>query len=590
MAPKPSDPNIKSGMGCLVLFALPFASVGCFGLFMVFYTLWSWQAMKSWVEVPAHILSTELHQSRDSEGGTTYRVTATYSYEFDGYPYTSKTVTPVSGSDNIGKFHQKTYRKLKRYRDSNQATVCYVNPSNPTKAILFRDLRLGMLAMFGLFGLTFGGVGFGMIGFAIFSSRTAKQQDALKSEHSEQPWMWKEDWASGQIKSGTKTRLWFSIIFATFWNLVSSPIIFIVPQELDDGNKAVLIALLFPLVGLGLIAWAMREIWNWKKYGISTFEMMSVPGVLGGSIAGLVHTNVNLAPEHGFDIKLNCINRITTGSGKSRSTHEKVLWQDKKIIKREMLESDRTRSAIPISFQIPYDQPNSNDENSDNEIIWRLEVRAEVEGLDYKAQFAVPVFKTDDSNPDFNPEDQDLSAYEKAPDIEQLMQQEQLRSEPIANGGTRYIFPMARHLGMMFSIAIFTAFWTGGVVFLCFVSMAGDAVMAIMPMMIAFVFAMFDLIFILLMLDIWFGKTIVEVQPGQITIRGGYFAKGKTHRLTPDQIEKFHHIQNFSSGSTLYYKLMLKTTDGKDIPLGKNVKDKHLVQHLLKEMESEIRR
>ena len=71
----------RAAAGCLALFALPFAAVGVFGLYLALSTLWTWTRTQSWVEVPAQIQSLDLeeHQGDDS---TTYKVCATYRYSF----------------------------------------------------------------------------------------------------------------------------------------------------------------------------------------------------------------------------------------------------------------------------------------------------------------------------------------------------------------------------------------------------------------------------------------------------------------------------------------------------------------------------
>src|ERR671911_331306 len=50
---------------------------------------------------------------------------------------------------------------------------------------------------FGLFALTFGGVGIGGIGAVVAGRRTLKAQEALQASHPESPWLWRGGWGSG---------------------------------------------------------------------------------------------------------------------------------------------------------------------------------------------------------------------------------------------------------------------------------------------------------------------------------------------------------------------------------------------------------
>ena len=189
---------------------------------------------------------------------------------------------------------------------------------------------------------------------------------------------------------------------ALFWNLISSPLWFVIPGEmLQKGNRLALFGLLFPLVGLGLAAWALYTVLQRRKYGQSVLQMAAVPGVLGGELAGVVRTAAHIQPEAGFHVSLSCIQQTTSGSGDNRSTHAEILWQDEQVIVRQLGQSDADPSAIPVLFAIPYNCRPTDDANSDNQTIWRLKVAAAVPGIDYAAAFDVPVFKTPQSDPHF---------------------------------------------------------------------------------------------------------------------------------------------------------------------------------------------
>ena len=54
---KVNSPSTKAGMGCLLLFALPFAAVGVAMLAMVASELWTWRAAQLWIETSATLLA-----------------------------------------------------------------------------------------------------------------------------------------------------------------------------------------------------------------------------------------------------------------------------------------------------------------------------------------------------------------------------------------------------------------------------------------------------------------------------------------------------------------------------------------------------
>ncbi|MDH3718076.1 MAG: DUF3592 domain-containing protein [Planctomycetota bacterium] len=311
----------------LILFALPFAGIGVFATVMVARALWTWNDMRSWVPRPATILHAEL-ETRRGDDSSSYLAIARYEYEFKGRKYQGTRVGVHTRADSVGSFHQKAADQLKQHQKSGQPFTCYVDPGHPANSVLYRHIRIELLGFCALFALLFGGVGFGLLFWSIYSVKLERKENALVARHADQPWMWKPDWSAGQIKSSTKTAMFVALAFATFWNLISAPVVFFVPGEVRQGNHLALLALIFPLVGAGLMIWALRSVLQWLKYRDSVFQMASVPGVIGGQLAGVVRTRRNLNPPDGFRVTLSCINRVTTGSGKNRSTSERVVWQD----------------------------------------------------------------------------------------------------------------------------------------------------------------------------------------------------------------------------------------------------------------------
>ena len=188
-----------------------------------------------------------------------------------------------------------------------------------------------------------------------------------------------------------------------------------------EGNRFALLGLFFPAIGLLLACWAIVAVRRWRKFGQSVFQMASVPGVIGGQLAGVIRTATKIRPEGGFHLTLSCVQRVTTGSGDDRKTTEEVLWQDEQVIAHELLSDMAEESAVPVVFQVPYNCRPTDKTNSDDQTLWRLKATAEVPGLDYAMTFEVPVFKTPESDPNFAPDRQALAAYAAPADPERKL-------------------------------------------------------------------------------------------------------------------------------------------------------------------------
>ena len=391
----------------VLLFSFPFIGIGLFIGYSAVSCVVKWQAMKSWTEVPATIQTVDLdvkhktshHRGRTSSS-TTYKVTANYIYNYEGQSYTGSRVTMHSGSDSFS-YHKEIYTELSRCKESGQTFHCYVNPENPSQAILFRVPRWETVYSYFAFMLLFGGIGVGMFSVSLRNRYNEKLENKLMLQYPSEPWLWKKEWRDGRISSNSKLKMASAIAVALIWNLITSIGCFFLFEEFRGGNYLALVFLIFPIVGIGLAIWAVKLILRWLKYGQSTFEMETTPGVIGGVLRGRIHTKVNIKPQDGFHLTLSCINRITTGSGKHRKTREHVRWQDTSNIAYEQYEYDPSRSVIPVLFKIPYESHETNDDDPKNKIFWRLKISAKVPGVDYAASFEIPVFRTSESSKDF---------------------------------------------------------------------------------------------------------------------------------------------------------------------------------------------
>lgn len=559
----------STGLGCLFLFALPFAGVG---VFMGFLTIWSvadWFSMRSWVPVDAELVSVDLEESRGSDS-TTYEVTASYRYTYDGRQYIGLRVGLHTGSDSIGGYQRDTYRKLAARR--GKTVVCFVDPDEPSRAVLDRNLRYERLGFYLLFVVLFGGAGFGLMAGGIHGSRKAKRERELKALHPDEPWLHNEEWQTGRIRSSNKAAFLATAIFAAVWNMISMPMVFFLRDEIfDPDNRLALVALLFPVVGVGLAVWAVRSFFRWQKFGESVFEMSTMPGVLGGPLEGTIRPSTAIHAGGGFDVTLSSIHKYRSGTGKNRRTREKVLWQ-----KSYRAGLDPSHGGIPVSFYVPYECEPTDVDEPDNQKIWRVEVTADVVGVDYHAQFEVPVFRTEHSSPEpMEPGDLTPPPTRIEYPLEQKLKKSGARVEPTPEG-RRYVFPMARNPGSALALSGFFAVWTGITAGLWY----SDA-----PRFFPWVFGFFDALILWGVLDFWFHSSRIEVRPGRLRFASGLFG-GRERELTGTDVEEIATKRGTQSGNTLYYQLQIRERGGRSHTAAKRLADLDTAERLAKEIES----
>lgn len=568
-----SSKSSKFGIGCLILFALPFAAVGAGMAGWAGYDIYSWQRMKTWTEVPAKILQLDLDEHRGDDS-TTYKVTARYRYEIDGTTYYSERVAISAGADNIGSFHQDLYDAL-RAQWREDLAVCYVNPQDPKEAVLSRDLRWGMLAFKGLFGLIFGGVGIGLMAAGFAGGRKMASMAQQRATHPDEPWRW-DTQATGIIPSGGKGGVIAAWIFAAFWNAISMPAA--VMAYLDgvfSRDPVALLILLFPLVGSGLLAGAVYVTLKHLKYGISELRMAEFPAVLGGALRGVIHIPRTLEPQDGFLLKFSCIEETVSGSGKNRKTHTKTLWQDTRSLARPA-QSGPDGTDIPVLFALPYDMP-ATGELGEAKIYWTLEVHAPTAGVDYSADFKVPAYKTEASRADFKLDEELLTPFLEEGQEDRELAAARVFIDEGVNGSLAIRIPAPRNVTMAIMATLFGTVFAGvgyGVGML----IDDDS---IMTTLFGLLFFGIGALMLFWSLKLWFEGWSIQTGQGALRIRGGLFTLGALHELRATDVESIDAYSNTSVGNTMLYNIRLTTTAGKKIHLAKLLPNQRLAQRLI---------
>jgi hypothetical protein len=425
-----------------------------------------------------------------------------------------------------------------------------------------------------VFALVFGSVGIGGIIAAFAGRRRSDAQQAMRHAHADSPWLWRPDWAASRVEDGSRTTASFAWFFAIFWNLISLPAGFFgVREAVDKGNHAALLALLFPAIGVGLLVWAVRAWLRYRRYGISRFELATLPGVIGHSLAGTVRMTEPLRPEGGFQVTLTCLRRHTTGSGKNRSTSESVLWQEDRRVMG-------TGASIPLTFAIPADALPSDDSNPNDRRIWRLGVSADVPGVDYGSSFEVPIFRTAASDTPRTPAEDQAARDPEAPAF--YRQPPTSRIEVTSNRrGTEILYPAARNPAAAASLTVFFAIWCSAI----WATIHFGA-----PILFPIAFGLFGILLLIGLLDTWLKVTRVTVEPGQVTVATGYLTTGAGRTTSSEEIADVVPRITMQAGATPYYDVTIVRKDGKKVSAGSAVRDKREAEWLAATVKEALRR
>jgi len=377
-----------------ILFGLPFFAVGLFMLYSIITTFYQAQSATKWAVVPAQILDARLDSSY-SDGSTSYEAKATYQYQYQGRFYTNSKVGLGAmfgdgGSDNIGSYQEDMGHKLQRMYNNNQPIDVFVNPNNPSEAVIDPQIRWAMVGFKLVFVIIFGGVGFGII---IYGVKSACPADAKDPKYQLQPWLADKNWQTSVIRSDAKMTLYVAWGFAIFWNAISSFIPFVIYDEAIKGsNQGAWFAVIFPLIGLGLLYWAVKETLKWRKFGITPLTMHPFPGEIDGDVAGFIDIKIPYQRNVQYKVKLHNLYTWVSGSGKNRSRHEEIKWAAEDQTRPSEMGNAGTR--ISFRFKVPAAVNESDVTNkSQSYYFWRLNVSADMPGVDFDRNFTIPVYR-----------------------------------------------------------------------------------------------------------------------------------------------------------------------------------------------------
>lgn len=351
-------------------------------------------AAESWVTTPCRVLQAEV-RSHDSDDGTTYSIYILYRYEFNGQTYKSDRYEFVGGSSSG---YRGKARTVALYEAASNP-VCYVNPDNPSEAVLKRGFHAKLLLA--LFPLPFLLIGVGGL-TATLRGKIAVRGGTTKPWLAQQPARALNDLAilrgtdSGRAvltpKLSAKSKFIGITLVAVFWNGIVS--IFVVSKINDfrHGDSSwfgLLFLLPFVAVGLGLIGGAVYQLlamFNPRP----TLELSSSVIPLGGAAELSWSFSRQTHRIHELTVTLRGVEEAKYRRGTSTYTDRNTFYE---------MELHRTPDAHEIAsgqvgFVLPQDTMHSF-EAENNKILWSLDLHGHIKGWpDVKESFQITVTPT----------------------------------------------------------------------------------------------------------------------------------------------------------------------------------------------------
>lgn len=579
-------------------------------------TYFTWIEMKEWNATQAKIVDAS---------GENNRVSATYQYEVAGNKYRGERVSVANFKDNIGSYHTEMRGYLTEKRRTGQPMTIWFDPNNPVDSVIDRDMRWGLFTLMTAFcsvfitlglvvaiaslkgkGATHGSPRFRLAemrqswkaaqasgeyssGFIDYVKSGLHRRSLTPSEYSDpglQPWLGNPHWQTSRIRSDAKRGMYFMWLFAIVWSVMTSPLLFVLGDELKQENYAALLGLLFPLVGIFLLKKAWNLTREWRRFGIIELEMDPFPGAIGGHVGGRLLIEGTYQNDSRYNVELACVHSYVSGSGKNRSRRESVLWSENGAAHSTITASSSgTGTRLSFRFDVPDNLPGSDVGQSGDYYLWRIKLSSDIPGANLDRDYNIPVFRTEDrtSSVQHDVSGQAAKIRAKAAEVSQMalsagqLDQTALdRSVRFSEHGgvSRFYYPMFRNKALTLIAFIFAA----GFGFASY-SMAtefGGGVMGIVVMIFSIPFAIVGLLATIAAIYLPLNNLRVIIGKGTLQVtRRLFIVPIKRHQLATYDIARLEVERSGSTGQgskkVVHFKISAHTKHKNKITIAEDV-------------------
>lgn len=258
--------------------------------------------------------------------------------------------------------------------------------------VMNKSFRFEGIPIF-LFGIFFGSVGVAVLKKRNSFLRSLKQ---YKLSYPNQPWKWKKTWESGIIPENSKGAK-VILVFGFVWLIFTMGFFVIGNSKSSLKNDNYIVLGLFALIGVSMVAYGVYAHLRAKKFKKSTFQVINDFGEISEALLGKV-VILKMPPHKAThaSCRLDCLRKVVTTNSKGQSsTKLESMFHYDANFELEFPFLNPGQVEIPVNFKLPPDIKESSLHNNVGQIVWRLKATIAVVGIDYAADFDVPIFHKD---------------------------------------------------------------------------------------------------------------------------------------------------------------------------------------------------
>jgi hypothetical protein len=379
---------------------------------------------------------------------------------------------------------------------------------------------------------------------------------------------------AGNARANVKS-LWF---FTLLWNAVSAPVVVLVPPELARQPLAAL-GFLFPLVGVGLLAWSVVTTARARRFGdtwLDTTDGVARPGSHWQATVRARLPRPHDGASYTVSVKLTCLQRTISRHGDDRDERENILWREEAEIDSTRIGFGGEHASIPVRFDIPADAQQTTAVGTGAGILWVLTTEAALPGVNLKEDFDVPVRGTS-ATPSTTSSRAEGTAALGLDDLARTG----ITVEP-SEEGTRFSFAPRRNPSFAANVTGLTAVFLGALWLQLYIGF---------PWIFAILTGLVDLLLVYVVLDLWLGATVVVAGNGALRARHTLLGMSSSRALYAGEIAAIDlHINMQTQGryGTPYYQVRARLTNGRKVSLGDGIRNKRHAEWLAAQMRAAV--
>ncbi|HFD81294.1 MAG TPA: hypothetical protein ENK05_13020 [Gammaproteobacteria bacterium] len=403
------------------------------------------------------------------------------------------------------------------------------------------------------------------------------------------PWLGVKKWQNGRISSNAKLELYVLLGVALVWNLFLIPLTVSLWDEiraavtqlsLSDRNtwdpKLLVPALL--LANLSLIPTLIAQWRRWHRFGRLYMTLDPYPGAIGGQVGGYLDIPaLRFHNDIPVDVRVNCVEVRITGSGKSRSRSDTVVWRKKaKAAIRWGASGARVEFVVDVDEGLP---PSTLESGKHGSCYWSVRVR--IPDADFDRSYEIPVFaNTPRTESRLRPTG--VVREETPPRVEDLPPG--IATVTRTADGFRIEYPAGRSGKMGTILMLVGLFFFGAAGFLGYQFVSelhpgeGARISWFSTIILGFMTAIFGLLSTAVIAGGWFvrnNRLSVQVDREKLLSIRRAFGRDFTTAARLGEITGFNKKIGMQAGQAsqaeLYYRIQARRSDGRNLTVGDNI-------------------